>query len=326
MLGKGIDVSQHHGIIDWDEVEPQINFAILRLGWIGNNSCEIDTQFERNYAECKRLNIPVGIYVYNYCKNNETAINGANWVIEQLQERELELPVYIDMEDDSIKIIGKDALTEIVIDFNTVIEQNGYKAGIYCNLNWWKNYLHYEILQEKYDIWIAHFGADIDSYADKCNILQYSETGRINGINGNDVDLDFCYYDLEENKPDLQYQAHIQDIGWTEWQDAGTVEGTVGEGKRIEAVKFKTNNELDIQYRVHCENIGWTEWKKPEEIAGTTGQSLRLEAIEIKSNKILEAQEHIEQVGWMPVSTGNEINIGTVGKGLRLEAFRILVK
>ena len=126
--------------------------------------------------------------------------------------------------------------------------------------------------------------------------------------------------------PDLQYQAHIQDIGWTEWQDAGTVEGTEGQGKRIEAVKFKANNDLQISYRVHCQNIGWTDWKNSGEEAGTTGQSLRLEAIEIKANKLLEAQEHIEEVGWMPVSTGTEIHLGTVGKALRLEAFRIIVK
>lgn len=126
--------------------------------------------------------------------------------------------------------------------------------------------------------------------------------------------------------PNLRYKSHIQDIGWTQWQDAGTTEGTVGEGKRIEAVIFQAHNGLEITYRVHCQNIGWTDWKNNGEVAGTTGQSLRLEAIEIKSNKLLEAQEHIEQVGWMPVSTGTEIHLGTIGKALRLEAFRIVVK
>lgn len=128
------------------------------------------------------------------------------------------------------------------------------------------------------------------------------------------------------NNVELKYQAHIQDIGWTDWQDAGTVEGTTGEGKRIEAVKFQTGGGLEISYRAHCQNIGWQEWKNPEEEAGTTGQSLRLEALEIKSNRILEAQEHIENVGWMPASVGTDIIIGTIGKSLRMEAFRIIVK
>ena len=135
----------------------------------------------------------------------------------------------------------------------------------------------------------------------------------------------YCY-EKPERLPDLRYKAHIQDIGWTDWQDARTVEGTVGESKRIEAVKFEANNGLEISYRAHCENIGWQDWKNPGEVAGTTGQSLRLEALEIKSNKILEAQEHLEEVGWMPVSRGTTIHLGTEGKSLRMEAFRIIVK
>lgn len=124
-------------------------------------------------------------------------------------------------------------------------------------------------------------------------------------------------------KPLLQCDAHIEDVGWTGYKDTSKeIIGTEGKQKRLEAIKFKTDN-LDIEYRVHIENIGWQEWKKNEEVAGTTGQSLRIEAIEIRSNKVLEVQEHIENVGWMPSSKGNDVRIGTEGKALRLEAFKI---
>ena len=96
----GIDVSEHQGTINWDSVKSQISFAILRLGWIGNkNNHTIDKQFERNYSECKRLGIPVGVYLYNYCNCEDTAKAGANWALQHLQGKALELPVYIDMED-----------------------------------------------------------------------------------------------------------------------------------------------------------------------------------------------------------------------------------
>lgn len=124
--------------------------------------------------------------------------------------------------------------------------------------------------------------------------------------------------------PELQCDAHIEDIGWVGYKDTSKqIIGTQGQGKRLEAIRFKTNNGLQIEYRVHIENIGWQEWKKNEEVAGTTGQSLRIEAIEIKCNKELEVQEHIEEVGWMPSSKGTNIRIGTEGKALRLEAFKI---
>ena len=141
----GIDVSEHNGVINWDLVKSQVNFAILRLGWIGNkNNHTLDKQFERNYAECKRLGIPIGIYVYCYCNNVETAKAGANWTVEKLKGKNIELPVYLDMEDGSIAGYGRDTLTNMCIAFNTIIEQSGLWAGVYANQNWFNNYLNKE--------------------------------------------------------------------------------------------------------------------------------------------------------------------------------------
>ena len=123
--------------------------------------------------------------------------------------------------------------------------------------------------------------------------------------------------------PDIQYKVHLQDIGWTDWENAGEIAGTTGENRRIEAIILQGNNGLDLSYRVHIQDIGWTDWVSNGQIAGTTGQSKRLEAIEIKSNKTLQVQEHLQDIGWMPSSTGTEISIGTEGKSLRLEAFKI---
>lgn len=123
----------------------------------------------------------------------------------------------------------------------------------------------------------------------------------------------------------LTYKAHIENIGWTDWKKAGELAGTEGEEKRIEAIILEGHNGLELSYRVHMEGIGWSDWVKNGEVAGTTGQSRRIEKIEIKSNKTLQAEEHIQYTGWMPASTGKEIHIGTEGKSLRLEAFKISV-
>lgn len=121
----------------------------------------------------------------------------------------------------------------------------------------------------------------------------------------------------------LTYKVHIQDKGWTEWENTGETAGTTRENRRIEAIILEGHNGLELSYRVHMENTGWSNWVTNGQIAGTTGQSRRIEAIEIKSNKILEVQEHIQDVGWMPASKGTNIKIGTEGKSLRLEAFKI---
>lgn len=128
-----------------------------------------------------------------------------------------------------------------------------------------------------------------------------------------------------DKKPDLQYQVHLQDLGWQNIQNANEGAGTEGQSRRLEAVKFFGNNGLQIKYRAHIQDIGWQEWKNSGEIAGTVGQSKTIEELEIQCNKILEAQEHIQDVGWMPKSQGSTIRLGTEGKSLRLEAFRINV-
>lgn len=192
----GIDVSQHQGVIDWEKAKSKIGFAILRLGWIGNkNNHTIDTQFERNYAECKRLGIPVGVYLYNYCNSEETVKQGANWVLERLKGKSLELPVYIDMEDNSIANLGKEKLTNICIAFNTIIEKDGKWAGVYANRNWFNNYLYKEEIKKRYTTWIAHYTNETEKYKGEYDIWQNGSNGQIDGISGR-ADTNYMYRDL----------------------------------------------------------------------------------------------------------------------------------
>ena len=196
MSYKGIDVSHFQGNIDWNKVKGNIDFAILRLGWIGNNNNHtLDTKFETYYNACKSVGIPIGVYVYNYCNSQNTAKSGAEWTINQLKDKSIDLPIYIDMEDRSIENLGKDKLTSICIAFNTVIENAGYWAGVYANLNWCTNYLNKDTIKARYTTWVAHYGISQDRYVGQYDMLQYSDTGKISGISGN-VDMDIMYRDL----------------------------------------------------------------------------------------------------------------------------------
>ena len=196
MSYKGIDVSHFQGNIDWNKVKGNIDFAILRLGWIGNNNNHtLDTKFETYYNACKSTGIPIGIYVYNYCNSEDTVKSGAEWTVNQLKDKGIDLPIYIDMEDRSIENLGKDKLTSICIAFNTVIENAGYWAGVYANLNWYTNYLNKDTIKARYTTWVAHYGISQDRYVGQYDMLQYSDIGKISGISGN-VDMDIMYRDL----------------------------------------------------------------------------------------------------------------------------------
>lgn len=193
---KGIDVSEWQGDIDWVAVKPQIDFAILKIGNIGDKTkFSVDKKFERNYAECKRLGIPVGVYVYSYTNSLLEIGSCAKKTLEYLNGRKLELPIYIDMEDKEIAVEGKDKLTKLVVKFNTAIEKGGYWAGVYANLNWFNNYLNKDEIRKRYTTWIAHYGVSQDKYKGQYDMLQYSSSGKVNGIAGN-VDMNILYRDL----------------------------------------------------------------------------------------------------------------------------------
>lgn len=197
---RGIDISQHNGKINFDKVKKNVDFIILRLGWIGNKENHtLDTRFNEYYNECKRYGIPIGIYVYCYSNNIKAAESGAKWTLNQLKDRQIELPVFIDMEDASIRKLGKDKLTNIAIAFNNIIQAER-RPGVYANLDWFNNCLHKEILK-KYVTWIAHYGLlNKNKYKGIYDILQYTSSGKVNGITGK-VDMNEMYGNLiDQNK------------------------------------------------------------------------------------------------------------------------------
>ena len=61
---KGIDVSKWQGDFNFNRLKlANISFVILKIGGADDGYYQ-DSKFSRNYAECKRLGIPVGCYYY----------------------------------------------------------------------------------------------------------------------------------------------------------------------------------------------------------------------------------------------------------------------
>ena len=122
---KGIDISHHNGKIDFSVVKNEIDFIIIKLGNIGDNKkFWLDDKFEYYYNECKRYNIPCGVYIYCYANTPENARIGGEMVREYLQDKPLELPIYIDMEDEELDGESKKTITDIIIAFNSEIEKD----------------------------------------------------------------------------------------------------------------------------------------------------------------------------------------------------------
>ena len=139
----------------------------------------------------------------------------------------------------------------------------------------------------------------------------------------------------EEKVPDINYQTHIQDIGWQGVVKNGEISGTSRRSLRLEGIKMNiSNSDLagSVEYRTHVQEIGWQGYVKDNQLSGTSGKSLRLEAIQIRlTGEIANAYDvyyrvHIEDKGWLNWAKNSE-SAGCQSAAKRLEAIQIkLVK
>jgi hypothetical protein len=84
----------------------------------------------------------------------------------------------------------------------------------------------------------------------------------------------------------VEYQAHVQNIGWLPWVDAGEQAGTTGKSLRMEAIRIRLVPTAamfgSVEYRCHVQNLGWLAWTRDGGTCGTTGKSLRMEALQVR--------------------------------------------
>ena len=224
---QGIDVSEHQGRIDWEAVKASgIDFAILRVGFAAPSfEGRVDYQFNRNISECERLGIPYGVYIYSYAWNDQQAADEAAMVISCLAGHNPRLPVYYDLEDNSIIANGRQAgIASRAQVFCNSISAAGYKPGIYANLNWFNNILTDPVFKSSaWDHWIAQYNWRCD-YTGKYSFWQYASDGRVPGISGN-VDMNYAYVDVSlyywQLKDGTWYYANADGKAYTGWLRLG---------------------------------------------------------------------------------------------------------
>lgn len=191
---KGIDISTYQQNVNYRKLKEQgIEFAIIRLGY-GKNFSQKDRMFETHFKGLKNAGIKVGAYLYSYAYVKEDAKLEAKNTLKIIKGKQFDLPIFYDMEESKQAKLGKTVLTEMANEWCRIIKDAGYKAGVYANLNWFKNYLNpYEIASEFNFIWLALWNND-----EKLNVQfpvafwQYTSNGHLDGIKGR-VDLDKCF-------------------------------------------------------------------------------------------------------------------------------------
>lgn len=193
---KGIDVSAFQGDINWKTVANYgMGFAILRITEAGN---VIDSTFETNYKGCVKNKIPVGVYKYSYASTIAEIQNEARKVVSILNGRELDYPVWLDLEWNNQRALGSESIHKMAEAFREIIVTAGYNFGIYCNVDWYVNVICSHL--KKYDFWIARYPANDTGVVverlrpDYGTMWQYSSKATIPGVSTK-VDRSVSYKD-----------------------------------------------------------------------------------------------------------------------------------
>ena len=194
-----LDVSRWQGSIDWDAVKRSGLISGVMIRAMGNSKegkpskPYIDPFFARNYAECQRLGIPVGVYGYFKATTKAQADKELALFKQALGGRAFQLPVAVDIEDKLQEAMSKSALTDIVAHCLSVVESWGVYAMLYTGLNFGQTNLYMGGAALKpYDVWLAAYRTKKPAPDWPFGMWQYTCKGIVSGIDGY-VDLNLSY-------------------------------------------------------------------------------------------------------------------------------------
>ena len=197
----GVDVSEHQGQIQWAPVaEAGIQFAMVRLGYRGwgeEGAIRADVRGLENLQGAADAGLRVGVYFFSQAISVEEAIEEAQFVLQLLDGRQLDLPVVFDWEtvsaeDARTANVKRSTLNACALAFCREIENAGYEAMVYFNLELAKWKLDLLAIQEaEFDFWLAMY-SDSLRYAYQVRMWQYTDSGSVPGIKGK-VDMDLYF-------------------------------------------------------------------------------------------------------------------------------------
>ena len=189
----GIDVSKWQGDIDFKKVKDAgATFVMVRVGSQQGVDGEyvLDPYFKQNIENALANDLKVGVYFYSYANSKKEARKQADWVLDQIKDYELTLPIAFDWEcynsfnQMELSLFG---LNEVAESFLEKVEDKEYDGMLYGS----KNYLNSIWKYHDYDVWLAHY-TDQTDYDSHYVMWQLCQDGRIDGIN-TAVDINVLY-------------------------------------------------------------------------------------------------------------------------------------
>ena len=202
----GIDISRWQGDFDLAQAKAEgFDFVIIKGGG-SDGGRYVDSKFATNYQKAKNLDIPVGVYWYTDAKTVSDAVEDAKYFYEHcLCGRQFELPVYLDVEGNMLKL-GRDLLTGIIHAWCQCLESEEFWVGIYSSTYAFRDNMHDDELQ-RYAHWVAQWSNKCSYSKSSLGMWQYG--GEVNTIRSNKVAGVVC----DQNYMLVDYPAKIKARG-----------------------------------------------------------------------------------------------------------------
>lgn len=155
-------ISDSNTINDYKYIINFVNGVILRFGYRNprNNELVYDKKF-LEYFENFKDKTNIGIYFESAASNIGEAIQEAEFVMNMMKDKDLELPIFVQSKymypDRSAEsdMLNKTARTEVIDAFCKYIEDNGKTAGIYATDTWFSTQLDIDKLP--YKKWVNEY-------------------------------------------------------------------------------------------------------------------------------------------------------------------------
>ena len=182
----GIDVSAHQKTIDWQQVaDSGIEFAMIRVGYRGYETGLVnpDDRRQENYEGAKAAGLKVGAYFFSQAVTVEEALEEARYILEAIEEWELDMPVVFDWEHKKEgRTLNLDSriVTDCAIAFCDAVREAGYETMVYFNPHHARRFFHLWELED-YPFWLAYY-TDRMQYDYKVEMWQYTNSGSVPGI------------------------------------------------------------------------------------------------------------------------------------------------
>ena len=193
----GVDLSFWQGNIHWEQLslpcdddgsvsgkipaprnQRPVQFAFIR---VTKSDSLVDSLYQKNYNEAKRLGIPCG--AYHFLTDTVPGTVQAELFLSHAKLEPGYLPPVLDVEIDSPDIVTK------ANEWLEIVEKKcGVKAIIYTNMHVYATWIKNDPSLNAHDLWLAKPRGEMPDVPN-CKFWQFTHEGHVWGIIDNVVDI-----------------------------------------------------------------------------------------------------------------------------------------